>query len=127
MEIEIFETEFGEGDIALAAEFPVEPYGQALFASLDATENSRKILQELADAWRELWPKMRQRLEQGIVGYKIELDLSSRPFIASVCPMEKGVFMSDEADIFVRFDFDDVPVWDFFIRGSHLAHFQPVF
>jgi hypothetical protein len=70
---------------------------------------------------------MRVRLEQGIADYEVDLDLFSRPFFASVAPMEKDVFMSDEADIHVRFDFDDLPVWDFFILGSHLAHFQPVF
>ena len=126
--IDIVEAQFDdEGDIAFAAEFPIEPYGKALFTSPDNSEASRSILEDLSKHWDELWPVMRGRLEQGIADYGVDLDLFSRPFVASVAPMEEDVFMSDEADIFVSFDFDDVPVWYFFIRGSHLAHFQPVF
>ena len=126
--IDIVEAQFDdEGDIAFAAEFPVDPYGEALFASPDNSEESRRVLHDLAQHWPELWPVMRQRLEQGVAECALDLDLATRPFTASVTPMEEDVFMSDKADIHVRFDFDDFPVWDFFIQSNHLVHFQPVF
>ncbi len=130
IQIEILEASFEDGhDLAFAADFPVEPYGDAQFAAQDNSEESRKLLQDLADNWRVLWPKMRARLEKGIADYRVKLDLSRCEFLATVAAVEEGCYKSDEADIIVRFDFEavPVPVWYFFIRGGHLAHFQPVF
>jgi hypothetical protein len=128
--IEIFEAQFEDhDDVAFVADFPVEPYGLAQLGAQDNSEESRKLLQDLADNWTVLWPKMRDRLENGIADYGVKLNLSGCEFLATVAAVEEGCYKSEEADIFVRFEFETepVPVWEFFIRGSHLAHFQPVF
>ena len=128
--IQIFEASFeDEHDVAFAADFPVEPYGDAQFGAQDKSEESHKLLQDLADNWTVLWPEMRDHLQKGITAYQVKLDLSTCEFLATVAAVEKDCYKSEEADIFVRFDFEavPVPVWDFFIRGSRVAHFQPVF
>jgi hypothetical protein len=125
----VFPAAYGQWRTRTEATFPVEPYGLAQLGAEDNSEESRKLLQDLADNWTVLWPKMRDRLENGIADYGVKLNLSGCEFLATVAAVEEGCYKSEEADIFVRFEFETepVPVWDFFIRGSHLAHFQPVF
>jgi hypothetical protein len=128
-QIEIFEAEFDEDDWACCAYFPVEPYGRVQLAAQDTSLVSRKLLQDLADNWSGLWPKMRNQLEKGIASYRVQLDLSKSEFFATIGAVEEGCYKYEEANIHVSLNFPDVPVpvWDFFIRGSHIAHFQPVF
>lgn len=128
-QIEIFEAEFDGDDWACCAYFPVEPYGRVQLAAQDTSQGSRKLIQDLADNWTVLWPKMRDRLKKGITSYGVELDLSRSEFFATIGAVEEGCYKFEEADVYVEFNFTDVPVpvWDFFIRGSRIAHFQPVF
>lgn len=128
-QIEIFEAEFDEDDWACCAYFPVEPYGRVQLAAQDTSQVSRNLIQELADHCTVLWPKMWDQWQRGIASYSVQLDLSGSEFFATIYAVEEGCYKYEEANILVSFNFPDmpVPIWDFFIRGSHIAHFQPVF
>lgn len=127
-EIQIIEKIFeGTTEAVVAAEFPVEPHGQAWFFAEDVSNESRKILQDLALHWSELWPVIRQKLVHEIADYDTEQHLTTQPFIADVLSLEEGIYMADQADILVRFDFGDVPLWDAYTRNADVVHFQAVF
>lgn len=127
-EIQIIEKIFeGVTEVVAAAEFPVEPYGRAWFAAEDTSDESRKILQDLALHWSELWRVIRQKLVHEIDNYGTEQDLTTQPFVVDVMSLEEGIYMADQADILVRFDFGDVPLWDAYTRNTDVVHFQAVF
>lgn len=41
--------------------------------------------------------------------------------------MEQGVYMGDRSDVCISLDFEEAPLWDYFIKGTEIVHFQPVF
>lgn len=123
----IVEMDFGEGDIAYAANFPVEPYGAAIFAAENTSDESKAKLEGVIQAWPELWPDIRKLLKDGIEHDGLEIDLGSDDFIGFVTGLEADVYKGDVADTFLRIEFDDPPVWDFFIQGDTVVHSQPVY
>jgi hypothetical protein len=125
--MDIVEMDFGEGDIAYAANFPVEPYGSALFAAEDSSDTSKAKLKEVIQGWPELWPDIRKLLTDGIEHDGLEIKLGSDDFIGFVTGLEEDVYKGDVADTFLRIEFVDPPVWDFFIQGDSIVHSQPVY
>jgi hypothetical protein len=123
----IFEADLGEGDQAFAVMLPVDPHGESLFAAPDNSPASMALLQELCSYWTVLWPKILEKLEEGIADYEVEVGLDEDEFIGEVSRIQKGEYMAGQADIFLRLEFDDPPLWDAFIKGDELVHFQAVF
>ncbi|WP_035607098.1 hypothetical protein [Haloferula sp. BvORR071] len=126
-EASIVEIDLGEGDQAFAVMLPAAPYDEILVVSPDKSPNSQALLKELCPHWGALWPKILNKLEEGIAKHGEETVLEDEEFIAEVSRLEPGVYMADKADIFFRLEFDEPPLWDCFIKGDELVHFQPVF
>lgn len=117
----------GDGDSAAAVHLPIEPHGVALFVSPDLSADSTKLIDEVVAFWPELWPKMMTYLDIEMKEYGVEAVLGKDKFIGSLGRMTPDVYMGDQSDIMIRLEFEDPPLWDFFIRGSTIAHSQPVF
>lgn len=124
---QIEETDFGDGDRAYTVELPIVPYGTALFTAPDLTPASRKLLVDLINRWDALWPDMLEQLQERMTDYDIDQKLGEDEFMGFVSPMEKDVYMGDKSDVHLRLDFDQAPLWDYFLKGSTIVHFQPVF
>lgn len=126
---EIQRVEFENGDVAFAVELPIPPYGEGYFVAPDVSKASESLLRELSHNWDRLWPTMFELFRKAVKDYDVDVAFNVDEFIGTVQQLEDGVFMSDEADIFVRIRpaSECVPVWDYFIRGSEVVHFQPVF
>jgi hypothetical protein len=116
----------GEGEAA-AIHLPIVPHGLALFVAPDQSADSEKLIDEIIAVWPELWPKMLTYLETEMKDYEAKAVLGRDEFIGSVGRMTPDVFMGDQSDIMIRLEFEEPPLWDFFIRGSKIAHSQPVF
>jgi hypothetical protein len=118
-------TTFDTGDevSAAAIHLPIEPHGLALFAAA----NSVALIDEVVAVWPELWPRMRTFLETEMKDYGVEAVLGQDEFIGSLGRMTPDVYMGDQSDIMIRLEFEEPPLWDFFVRGSTIAHSQPVF
>jgi len=123
----IREHDFGGGDLSFVAELSIAPFGVVSIASEDNTADSRNVLSELIDSWDELWPHMLERLKEDMEGYGVEQTLGVDDFIGSVSRTDKDAYMGDRADLFLRLEFEEPPLWDFFLRGKEILHFQPVF
>ena len=57
----------------------------------------------------------------------VEAVLGRDEFIGSLARMTPDDYMGDQSDIMIRLEFEEPPLWDFFVRGSTIAHSQPVF
>jgi hypothetical protein len=119
--------DMGAGSVDAAIYLPIEPHGLALFVAPDDTEDSARLIDEVVAVWPELWPKMRVYLETEMKGYGVEAVLGRDDFIGSLDRMTPDVYMGDQSDIMIRLEFEEPPLWDFFVRGSTIAHSQPVF
>lgn len=116
-----------DGGAPSAIHLPIEPHGVSLFVAPDNSPDSDKLIDEIAAAWPEVWPKMRTYLVAEMRDYEVEPVLGRDEFIGSIQRMTPGVFMGDRSDIMIRLEFEEPPLWDFFIRGSRIVHSQPVF
>ena len=87
--------------------------------------------------WADLWPSVKRHLKGMLKDIERDFDppvrLKACKWTAGVGPLEPDVFMGDEADLFLRIRLeespapeDDLPVWDFFIKGTAIVHSQPV-
>jgi hypothetical protein len=123
--IEVVQLDDGEEVYALT--LSTAPYGEATFLAPDATDDSRRLLAELAIRWDALWPDMLQRLQDQITEYNTPHQLGSDEFQGHVSRMEPDVYMGDQSDIHVRLIFEQFPLWDYFIRDTEIVHFQPVY
>ena len=123
----IFEADLGDGDQAFAVMLPVDPHGETLVAAPDNSPDSKALLQELCSHWPALWPKILEKLLEGIADYEAEVSLGEDEFIGEVSRTQKGEYMADKADIFLRLEFENPPLWDAFIKGDELVHFQAVY
>ncbi|MBX3739595.1 MAG: hypothetical protein KF712_01285 [Akkermansiaceae bacterium] len=123
----IKKTDFGDGDIAFTVLLPVPPFGDADFAAPDTSRSSRDLLSDLITRWEQLWPDILERMQKGIEDYGTDQRLGSDEFMVSVSPMEKDVYMGDRSDVHLRIEFDEVPLWDYFLKGSEIVHHQAVF
>jgi hypothetical protein len=112
---------------AAAIHLPIEPHGLALFVAEDNSADSKQLINEVVAVWPELWPKMRAYLDIEMKGYGLKTVLGRDEFIGSLGRMTPDVYMGDQSDIMIRLEFEEPPVWDFFVRGSTIAHSQPVF
>ncbi len=117
----------GVDGTAAAIHLPIEPYGLALFVAADSSPDSTKVIDEVVAVWPVLWPKMLAILDTQMKDYGVETVLGRDKLIGSVKRMTAGVYMADQSDIMIRLEFEEPPLWDFFIRGSSIAHAQPVF
>ena len=124
---EIEEFDFGEGDRAYAVELPIPPFGSARFAAADTSTDSRRILMNLIGSWDELWPDMRELLVERMESSAVEQKLGVHEFVGSLSRMEPDCYMEDRSDLFLRLEFEEPPLWDFFLKGRQIVHFQPGF
>lgn len=125
---EISECDFGEGDVALVVELPIPPFEMVSIASEDTSEGSRNMLEDLVRGWYDLWPDMLDRLHDSIERYDdCEQVLGRDEFMGSICRMSPGFYMGDKSDYMLRLEFDEPPLWDFFLKDNLIIHFQPVF
>lgn len=124
---QIDETDFGDGDRAFTALLPVPPFGSALFASPDLSKTSRDLLADLIRRWESLWPEMLAKMQEGIEDYGTGQKLGSDEFMGAVSAMEKDDYMGDRCDVHVRIEFNEPPLWDYFLKGSEIVHWQAVF
>ncbi|MES2924730.1 MAG: hypothetical protein V4819_24465 [Verrucomicrobiota bacterium] len=127
MSHKIEEFDFGDGDRALMITLPIAPFGEAEFVAPDVSDDFRSLLLEVAANWDALWPDMLERLQDGISGYNLPTRLGSDEFLGGISRMEQGVYMGDRSDVCISLDFEEAPLWDYFIKGTEIVHFQPVF
>ena len=126
-EAEIFEADLGDGDHAFVVQLPIAPYGETLFVAPDNRSESEALLKELSSHWAALWPKILEKLKKEIAAYGVEATLAEDAFFAEVSRLNRRKYMADKADIFLRLELDEPPLWDSYIKGDDLVHFQPVF
>lgn len=124
---EIEEFDFGDGDIAACVTLSITPFGETEFFAPDTSDDSKLLLRELIGAWGDLWPEMLEKLQDGMEGYEVGIKLGADEFIGSSQRTKPGYFMSDESDSYLRLEFDEPPLWDYYLRESKIVHFQPVF
>ena len=124
---EPFEVKFEDDDVALGVRLPIAPFGDALFLAPDISEGSRSVLRELIEPWDDLWPKMLKKLKNEFEDYGVDAELGRDDFIGSIQRCKVGDYMSDKSKVFLRLEFDEPPLWDFFLSGKRIVHFQPVF
>lgn len=124
---EINEFDFGEGYRALVVELPIPPFGTVPIATEDTSDDSRHILDTLISGWPGLWPEMLARLQEDMKGYGCEQDLGKDEFQGSISRMDPDCYMGDQSDYYLSLQFDEPPMWDFFLKGTQIVHFQPVF
>lgn len=119
--------EAGQGGAAAAVHLPIEPHGLAMFVAPDISADSNGLIDKVVAVWPELWPKVRTYLETEMREYGVEAVLGRDEFTGSLDWMTGDVYMGDQSDIMIRLEFDEAPLWDFFIRNSTIVHSQPVF
>lgn len=124
---EIEEFDFGDGDVALGAEFSIAPFGTALIVAEDVSDDSRRIMKTLIAGWENLWPEMLDLLQDGMEDYEVEQKLGRDEFMGSIGRMKPGCYMGDKSDFHLRLEFDEPPLWDYFLKGTNIVHFQSVF
>jgi hypothetical protein len=124
---DIFEVELADGDLALAIELPMEPYGVRMLCTNDDSEGSEKLLHEIRAIWTRLWPKMQRRYQDTAGELDLDEPVDTDSLIARTSRLTKGIFMADRCDIYVSLVSDDHPDWDYFIKDGKIVHFQPVF
>lgn len=108
---------------------PIPPNGDIQLTVFKSSEY-RAMLEEINSNWDDLWPKLKSRLEEGTGkdGYNTEQRIDGESFSMQADLVESDAFMSDESDYVISFSFEkEVPVWDAFIRGKEVTHFQPVY
>lgn len=123
----IRDIDFGDGDRAWGVELPTKPFDSALFATDDLSADSKALLLEIVGWWDSLWPEMLDRLQDGISGYETNQKLGADEFIGALSRTDEDCFMGDKSDIFLRLEFQEPPLWDYFLRDGEIVHFQPVF
>jgi hypothetical protein len=124
--LQILEDDF-EGEKLLYAVLPAPPVEALIVFAPDTTTDSRELLQELSLSWTKIWPKLKRRVTQGIRDYKVDQLLGRDQCALCVSRMEPGYFMSDKSEIMLRLEFLEPPLWDCFLKGTKIAHFQAVF
>ena len=120
--------EFDNGDTALALKMSIAPHGEGYVVAPDATDASKALLEDIRGSWPELWPKMIAYINEAKEDYNVDVEFDST-FMATLQELEADVFMAGEADLLIGIhpSNDAVPVWHFFVRGTEIAHQQPVF
>ena len=85
-------------------------------------------------SWPRLWPKLLPEVKRMYKAHELGRISKTRRWLADAGRMESDVFMSEESDWYLRLDLDplqesekNLPVFDFFIRDTTIAHCQPVF
>ena len=129
MNVEIEKLDFGNGDVAYGVALPIPPYGDGYFVAPDVSSDSENLLRDLHSGWTTLWPELLSSMKQAAKEYDVDLAFEADEFIGMVQHLDDDVFMGDKADVMIgiRPNENAVPEWHFFIRGSEIVHFQPVF
>jgi hypothetical protein len=128
---EIWTVELDDGSQCLAlVGVPVPPYGAIVIKADGSAAGDETFLKTIQSAWPELWPQMREKLLSKIAAYQVDVDPSRDDFGACAGWTDPDTYQGDVSDIHLSFEFycePGYPVWDFFIRGTNIVHFQPVF
>jgi hypothetical protein len=110
-------------------EVEIPPYGQMLILG----RSDDKGLEFFKKNWSQLWPKALPEIKRMYKACELGSISKTRRWLAETSRMEPDVFMSDKSDWHLRFDLDplqevesSLPVFDFFIRDTVIAHCQPV-
>lgn len=124
---EVKSHDFGNGDEALVVELPIPPFETVSIATEDCSDDSRSVLDALIQDWEELWPEMLSRLQEDMKSDGCEQELGRDEFMGSISRLNPECYMGDQSDHFLRLEFDDPPLWDFFLKDGKIVHFQFVF
>lgn len=125
---EIRSHDFGDGDVALVVELSIPPFETVPIVAEDGSEDSRSVLDALIQGWEELWPEMLASFQEDMERLSCgEQELGRDKFMGSISRMDPECYMGDKSDYHLRLQFDHPPYWDFFLNGTRIVHFQPVF
>lgn len=119
--------DFGNGDIAFYTELLVPPLDPVWFVAPDTSDDSRALLTEWIRDSKRLWPEVLGQLQQQIEDWEVDQALGRDEFLVSISRMDEDDFMGDQSDIHLRLEFEDPPLWDYYLRDGKIVHVQPVF
>lgn len=122
------------GERLYRAKVQIPPHGTCFLVSEDSSESSLANLISIARQWDELWPAMSKFIETEGAEYGCDSQISGTQdhdgdgiLSVGVGLIRKGEYLSDKANILVSIEFDDPPLWNFFIKDNQIIHAQPVF
>jgi hypothetical protein len=109
----------------------IAPYGRLKI------DGEPAALAFLKSNWADLWPNVKRDLKAMVKEIQRDFDPPVRPkackWTAYSGQLPPDVFMGDKADLFLGIQLaetpppeDDLPRWDFFIKGTEIMHCQPV-
>jgi hypothetical protein len=112
----------------------IPPYGRMRILG----EDNDGALSTFRKDWQKLWPTVKRKLKGMLREYNESFDtpirLTQQKWLGLGCKLEPDVFMGDQADLYLRIQFEEpadwedaFPTWDFFINGTSVVHCQPVF
>jgi len=125
--IEISEVDFGDGDVAFAADLPIPPFGEAGFTTEDLSPAAREALEKVGSWWPRLWPDVLDRLEAGIVDHGLPLKLEQSEFTGIVIPVEEDDAPAKAGDIHVSLQFDEEIQWELLLRDARVVRSEVAF
>jgi hypothetical protein len=125
-EYEVYEMDFGDGDLALTLVLQIPPFGEVAITGADTSDLSRAQLLSLASNWAGLWPEILDRLEAGIVDFDLPRKLENDEFSGLIDSVPEEHPMASKADVYLSLEFDEPPHWDFYLRGPRIVHSEPV-
>lgn len=120
-------VDFEDGDEAYLTELSIAPLGMASIASVDASDDSKEVLLNLAGQWDRLWPEILEKLQEGMVEYGVSQELGVEELVGTIARLDPEEFLGDKSDLFLRLEIEDVPVWDFFLKDGSVVYFQATF
>jgi len=108
----------------------IAPYGRMKIVGEEGDDG----LALLKHNWASLWPAVKRDIERMRKNHEAPVRFETCKWMADGHRLEPDVFMSDQADLFLRIRLeacpepeDALPVWDFFIKGTDIVHCQPVY
>ena len=110
----------------------IPPYGRMKIVG----EKGDDALSVLQRNWPKLWPKVRSSVKSQLKcmckDYEIPVRFKGMKWMAAAGRLDPDVFMGDKADSFLEIQLEGSPVseeadpvWDFFIKGTKIVHWQP--
>jgi hypothetical protein len=110
------------------------PHGTCFLVSEDSSDSSLSNLISIARQWDELWPAMFKFIETEGAEYGCDSPISGTQdhdgdgiLSVGVGLIREGEYLSDKANVLVSIEFDEPPLWNFFIKDNQITHAQPVF
>jgi hypothetical protein len=103
----------------------IPPYGRMrMYFRADEPD----LLKLVKSDWPVLWPAVRAALQERCASYDRGEMLKLPRWISWAGRLEPDAWKYDEADYAFGIQMNgEWPIWDFFIKGTDIAHHQPVF